>query len=446
MKRESSDKQKKQALNISIAEGSANSLSTGISNSYITPFALQLSNSDLNIGILSSISGLIAPLAQLYGSKLMDKYSRKKIVLTASLLQGIMWLPIIAVAIMKFYGLYVSSLIYLFIVFYSIFAALGVLYYPPWFSWMGDLVTEKEKGKYFGKRNTILGLVELLSVLIATVILKFGENTKYELIGFAIIFTISFLGRMASYVIIHNQYTTHAKSRKEYDVKLSSLIKENKNYRKFAIYQLFFNLAIMIASPFFAAYMLQKLDFNYWTYILVTISSSIFYLVFTPIVGKFSDRYGNVRLLVIANILFALNPLLWIFIKAPIMLIFIPQLVSGIANAASILSFTNFSYDYLTKEERGVGVAYANVLAGVGVFIGSLIGGIMLSYLNITFVNIFFFVFAVSAIIRIAVALIFLPGIKETKSVKRLPPMYVSLLHPFKSIQSEIGWVRYIFK
>ena len=71
---------KKRALEISIHEGAATSFSNGISNAYITPFALKLSAKEIHIGILSSIAGLIAPLMQLYGSKLMDSYGRKKIV------------------------------------------------------------------------------------------------------------------------------------------------------------------------------------------------------------------------------------------------------------------------------------------------------------------------------------------------------------------------------
>ena len=444
-KRDALEGKKKKALKISIIEGSANSVSTGISNSYITPFALKLTDKELFIGILSSFSGLIGPLAQLYGSKLMEKYSRKKIVAAAMFWQAIMWLPIILIAVLKFYDIQTSALIYYLIIFYTLFASLAGIYYPPWFSWMGDLISDEERGRYFGKRNTIHGLIELVSVLIATLILKIGENTTYEILGFASIFFLSFIFRLSSYFLIHKQYTPHAKSRKEYSLKISTLIKQNKEYRIFATYQLFFNMAIMIASPFFAVYMLKELGFGYGTYIAITASSSIFYLIFTPLVGKFSDKYGNVRLLILANILFALNPLLWLFIKNPMGLIFIPQLVSGLANAAFIISFTNFSYDYLNKKERAVGIAYANILSGIGIFIGSILGGLLLDYLSISFMSKFLFVFAIAAILRALVAQAFLPKIREKKKVKRLPPMHVSVMHPFKSIHAEIGWVKHTF-
>ena len=175
-------------------------------------------------------------------------------------------------------------------------------------------------------------------------------------------------------------------------------------------------------------------------------SGSIFYLIFTPLAGKFSDKYGNVKLLVIGNLLFAITPLLWVFLKAPIALIFLPQLISGIANAAFILSFTNFSYDYLSKEERGAGIAYANVLSGVGVFLGSIVGGFLLNYLKSPMFSKFFFVFFLAAFLRAAVAIIFLSKIKENKKVKTLPSMHISLLHPFKTVNAEISWAKHVFR
>ena len=178
---------KKKALRVSIAEGSANSFSTGVSNSFITPFALKLSSKDLNIGILSAISGLVSPLAQLFGSKMMETYSRKNIVLKSVLWQAILWLPLTIIALLKFYGIYENSLIYLLIIGYSLITFLGGLYYPAWFSWLGDLISDKEKGKYFAKRNTIIGIVELLAVILSTFIIQYSENGGYALIGFGII-------------------------------------------------------------------------------------------------------------------------------------------------------------------------------------------------------------------------------------------------------------------
>src|SRR3989344_5656584 len=274
MKKDQVLKEKQRALKVSISEGSANSFSAGRSGAYITPFALKLSSKEINIGILSSVVGLIPPIAQLFGSKLMESYSRKNIVLTATLWQAIMWLPLVTIAILKLFNIYPSALIYYFIIGYTIIAALSGIMHPAWFSWMGDLVSEKERGKYFGKRIVILGIVELLAVVIATYILKVFENTTYAILSFAIIFFLSFTSRLICHSILKKQYSPHAKSRTSYGIKILDLIRKNKNYRRFAIYQAFFNFALMIASPFFAVYMLKDLGFTYTQYIIVSMSGS----------------------------------------------------------------------------------------------------------------------------------------------------------------------------
>ncbi len=440
MKRESDGfkKKKAKALNLSIVEGSMASASSGVSASYITPFALKLGGQPIHIGILSSLASLISPIAQLKGSSLMEKYHRKSIATKAVFVQALLWIPISILAILAWKGVAVDYLLYAFIIAYTLLVALGGLAHPPWFSWMGDLVPDKERGKYFSKRNKITGIVDLTTTILAVVLLQLLEDKNYALIGFAVLFFLAFIFRLISFSLLKIQYSPHLISRKDYKVNWKEFFKNNKNFKKFATYQMFFNLAIMIASPFFAVYMLEELKFSYLTFIIVSLSSTVFYLIFMSWIGKISDKYGNLKLLYLANAAFALNPLLWIFIKSPLMLILIPQLVSGIANAAFVIAFSNFTYDSLSKEKRGAGIAYVNLLVGIGSFFGALAGGVLLNYIPITFMNKFFFVFALAAAMRFITAILYLPRIKEEKKVSRSPYFLSIIVHPFRTIQHEV--------
>jgi MFS family permease len=240
-------------------------------------------------------------------------------------------------------------------------------------------------------------------------------------------------------LLIRKQFEPRFKLEKKSYFSFWSFIKRYDNYGKFSIYQAFFNLAIMIASPFFALYMLKNLGYenNYLLYMIVSFSSTIFYLIFTPIVGKFSDRYGNLKLMWIANIIFALNPIIWIFVKTPLQIIFIPQLITGLANAASTLATANYTYDSVSQQNRGLCVAYTNTLIGVGVFIGSIIGGILLDVIPD---NAFFIVFAIAGVARLLVGLFFLPQLKEVRHVSKLDissshlPIHFHLSNPLRNL------------
>jgi MFS family permease len=203
-----------------------------------------------------------------------------------------------------------------------------------------------------------------------------------------------------------------------------------------------FYFALMIASPFFMVYMVKELKFSTATSVGIMIMGSIFYLIFLPLVGKFSDKYGNLKLLYLANISFAVAPLTWMISKNPIVLGLIPQLFIGLANAALTISFTNFTYNAVSQKNRGLCVSYTNILSGIGILIGSLSGGAILNYSSskTLALNIFFAVFILSSLLRAIAAFYFLPKLKE-KKFKRIPALSANLTHPFKTVQAEIGWI-----
>src|SRR3989344_9276346 len=80
--------------------------------------------------------------------------------------------------------------------------------------------------------------------------------------------------------------------RRGYYFSFWDFLKNYDNFGKFAVYQAAFFFAVMLSSPFFAVYMLEDLKFSYVTFTIVTLSSSVFFLIFSPLAGKFSDKYG----------------------------------------------------------------------------------------------------------------------------------------------------------
>ena len=433
------------ALNISIKEGTYSNISANIGGSFITPFALALGSSAFQIGLLTSLSSLARPLSQLFGSELLEKKSRKKIVLTYVLLEAIVWLPILALSYLFIKGILITSIPYLLIALYTILAIFGGISYPAWFSWMGDIVPEKDRGKYFGIRTKVTGFIALTATIIAAFFLDYFKTNGLALLGFSILFALTFTFRFIAFLLFKKQYSPKFKQEKTKDYSFLSFLLNKENYTKFTIYQFMFHFALMIASPFFAVYMLESLKFSYTTFIIVSLSSSIFYLALSPLMGKFADRFGNISLLYISTILFASYPLFWIFLKSPLLLIALPQLISGVANAAFLITFTKFTYDSLPTQKRALGITYTNILIGLGMFFGSLLGSLLIKYLPIfVSLNVFFLVFAISSLLRLILPLSILTKIKETNKTEKLPPMHLEFSHPLRTIQSEISWFKRI--
>jgi len=435
--------EKEKTMKLSIKEGASASAMTGFGSDYITPYALALNANNAQIGFLSSIPGLLSPLSQIFGSKLMEKYSRKKIIVFFVFLQALMWLPILLLSLLFWKNIFSIYLPIILIVFYAIYAILGAIAGPSWFSLMGDIVPGKIRGRYFGKRNKIAGVVALIATITAAFILDFFKTKGFLLIGFSLLFFLACIFRLFSSSLFKKHYDPHFKLEKGYYFSIFQFIKKapSNNFGRFVIFVALIQFATIIAGPFFAVYMLKDLGFSYTTFMLVNISSSIASLLFMPLWGKFSDKFGNRELLRIGAFLIPFFPILWLFSSSPTYLILVPQLLGGIGWAAFNLATSNFIYDSVTPQKRGICVSYYNIFIGTGVFLGATLGGLMAHYLTITFMNKLLFIFLTSGVIRLLIALIMMPRIKEIKKVTKPaknPILYFKEIRPVRGVILEI--------
>ena len=107
---------KKETKSLSIKAGSGFGFMSGFGIRYITPYALAIGASNTIIGLLSSMPTLLGTLSQLKSSKLIEKVSRKKIVIFSSAIQALMWLPLMFVGVLYFFfglGSFISSILLL---------------------------------------------------------------------------------------------------------------------------------------------------------------------------------------------------------------------------------------------------------------------------------------------------------------------------------------------
>ena len=181
---------KEKARKTSVKEGSFASLQYGFGDSYVPPFALEIGATNSQIAMLTSLSGLLGPIGQLIGSRAMENYSRKKIVVLAILFQILMWIPMIVLGFLFWKGIWTGYLPLMLIIFYSSYTLLGNYGSPAWFSWMGDIVNEQERGRYFSNRNRINGFYAILFSLVAAFFLDFFKDNGVILFGFILFFFI----------------------------------------------------------------------------------------------------------------------------------------------------------------------------------------------------------------------------------------------------------------
>ncbi len=407
----------KKSLRYSIVEGSFWSIMAGFGLDFLQPFAVLLKATTLQLGLLSTLPQLLGSLSQLLDEWLMTLFkSKKKFVLFFVAVQALLWLPIAFIPYMN-HG---SQLVWILIALAVLHFTCGLIVSPIWSAWIGDLVEINSRGSYFGIRNKVSGYVYFFSYLAAGLILyylKLLYNSPF--IAFTILFLIAMFARIVSYTYLTKHYEPH----NHFKVKKISFIqflKETKqtNFGWLTAYLSLTNFSVYVAAPYFAAYLLNDLHLNYLQFVIVIAASLLAKNVSMPIWGKFGDRYGSLKVLTLAGFMVPAVAFALILSKSWVYLIF-AQIFSGIAWAGFDLASFTFILDSTKPEKRICYISYYNVIQGVFVFIGSMIGVWLVKFGFLAWSG-YAFLFLISGVLRYAVAFLLLGKLKEVRPVTKI--------------------------
>lgn len=412
---------KHKARRRSIGEGIFASAKSSFGYYYLSPFAIAINSSNSLIALLSSISGIIGPLTQTFSSKFMKNHSRKEIVIKSVFYECISWLLFFLVAFLFYKGIFVKALPLLLLFFFSIYTIFENFLIPSWFSWHGDLVDDKFRGRWFSKRSLIMGFVTIILAILAAIFLDYLKRNDMIMIGFMTLFFMAFVARIMSIKMFKRMYEPKIKLKETdyfsfYDFLLKA--KEN-NFGRFTIFTAFLNFASFIYLPFVTIYLLRYLQFNYLVYMIIIIAGSFLSLIFLRMWGKFADTYGSYVVLYMTSAIIPIVPILWVLNSSPIYLTLVPSLMSGIAWAGFELAKNDFIYDNVRKEKRGFAVSYHNLANGIGIFLGAGLGAFLIEILKIQFVEPIILIFLIGSVSSMIVVLFGIKKIKEVRKTKR---------------------------
>jgi len=389
----------------------------GFGESFFPAFAVFLMASNIELALLTSVPLLLGSLVQLFSHVLLRRLrSRKKLVSSMALLQGLMYIPILLVF---FHGEHRVLYLILFACLYWIF---GMILSPAWNSWMGDLVNEKERGSYFGKRNKITGSVSFLSYVAAGLILhSYPSDRGSEYLGFVTIFLFAMSSRIFSYRYLRKKFEPPYESQSKPEFTFLDFIREARfrNYGRFVLYLSLMNFSVYMAAPFFVPYMLKDLHLDYMSFTVVNAAAIVVKFLAMPVWGKASDQFGTKKILSLTGFLMPCVSLLWV-ISGDFYYLVAIQMYAGFVWAGFELSAFNFVFDTTTPKNRSTVIAYYNVLNGICIFAGSVIGGIIVKY-NTLFWSKYFLVFILSTGIRYIASFLFIPKLKEVRIVEAIP-------------------------
>ncbi len=411
------------SLKYSIADGMLWAGMDGFGNKFVTALAVGLKASNWEISLLSSLPSLASAWAQLLSGKLLDRFkSRKKIIAWFVLFQAFTWLPLGLIPLV-----WPNTAMVAIILFYTLCTVFGAVIGPIWQSWMGDLVPENVRGDYHGKRNQFVVAAGFAATLAAGFLLNwFPAEQKFY--GFALLFFIAFLARMVSREFVNRQFEPRFEPQPSAYFSLFDFVRRvpKSNFGQFSLFIALLNLSVNLAGPFFIVYWLTELHFSYAQLTIALLLEIIGSFVMFRYWGKLADRFGNTRIMLVTGALVPLIPFFYLltpFLSSTSLIVYWVCFFSGVMWAGFNLSAGNFMYDAVSPSKRHHAYAYHNIFVGTGLFVGAIVGGILISTIPpawYVFSNAFLTLFVISGIARYIVYFSFIKRIREVRTVEHV--------------------------
>lgn len=400
----------RRSLKYSFWDGVCASVMIGLTQDYLVPYALALKATLKQIGLLSSLPNLGAALIQLKSADITERLlSRKKITLISVFLQALILVPILFI---PYFSKDNKPLILVFLV--VLFSGFGALSLGPWSSWMSEHVPHNKRGEYFGWRNRILGAVAVISALFAGIILQFHRDNVLS--GFLIILIFAMAARFLSWYFLTRMY--EPRFRHSHDDKFSfwDFLRRSResNFARFVFFVAGLNFCVNLAAPFFAVFMLKDLRFSYLTYTILIITVPVTTLLLIRRWGRLADRVGNIRVLKFCACFIAGLPIPWLICRHPLFLGLV-QILGGFAWSGFNLCVINFIFDSVSPAKRTRCFSYFNVINGLFICSGALIGGYLAAHAPRLWGYQLLSLFLFSSVMRFLTVGILSPKIKEVR-------------------------------
>jgi MFS family permease len=364
----------RRGLRLSIGEGMLAQVHISLTiGATMTGLALLLGAGNLTLAILTAMPTLLQPM-QLLSAWLMERQGARKPLTVAGSLGRFFWLLLIPLPYLP-WG--TSERLGVLLVTVGIGHALLTMCANCWTHWMTDLVPPRERGRYFGTRNTALAVVAMAVNFASGTWLDHMRAAGQLADAYAALFAVGGMcGAISTLLLVVQPEPPMQRIAR---LPLHDILRvplRNAQFRQFLRAHMGWQIAVGIAAPFFAAQALTVLHLPFQmlaTFDVITAATSLLAL---SAWGGLADRVGHRRVLVIGMVIVIPLPLAWVF-ATPTTLwpLYLNATIAGLGWSAVNQSLFNRLMEQAPAESRGAYLAVYGTLTGLACFGASVLAG-----------------------------------------------------------------------
>jgi MFS family permease len=357
---------------LSIINGCFAIIGMNMVTSFIPLFAIHcLHATDQQVGYLSSLPSIVGLAATLLGMMWMQRIRSKKWFCTYSTIVAricflciacIPWLPLHELA-------------------WVLVGIVALMKFPQsfgdlaWQSMIGDLIPERRRSGFFGKRNRALTIVGMLSTLIPGIILqRFPES---QALPYQILFlSASVFAIMEVYYLqLHEEpIPLNPTSTKQTSIfqGFAGTFRDRK-YMIFLVCSMVFNFGWQMAWPLFSLFQINTAHATALWISLFNVANQLAQIVTYSWWGRMADKYGNGKMLAVTAVGMAANPVLMI-LSTNLYYLIVMNLYSGVFVAGTTLLLFNELLRVTPEQHRTQYIAHYNIVIGLIGFVAPQVG------------------------------------------------------------------------
>ncbi len=363
-------------LRASCEEGIAFGGMVGMGETYFAAFALTLGLGEISSGLVASVPLVAGGILQLASPLLIRRLgSHKTWVVLCAVAQACSFLPLVLAAVS---GLISTPWMLMVVSFYW---AAGLATGPAWNTWIGTIVPQRKRAKYFASRTRWNKAAVFAGFLAGGIALQLATDNDLVRHTFVILFAAAGTCRLVSAWCLSRQSEPIPMPTRPEQRSYAELVRKlgRENSGRLLLYLVAVQASVQLASPYFTPFMLKRLNFSYGEFVLLLSASFLAKVYSLSAWGQLAKRLGALRLLWIGGIGIIPMSSGWLVSQNIVWLVFL-QLAAGAVWAAFELAYSLMFLDSIPDEDRTEMLTLYNLVNTIAWVGGALVGGGILYY------------------------------------------------------------------
>lgn len=346
----------------------------GLTQPFMTLFALSLGATDQMIGFLSSWPSLVSLVAQVPAAMMTARLLLiKKPLIRWAMLHRINYLIFALLPFLPVDGIVKA---WIFVILVALMNFPAVVVNTMWTQLIGKLFPPRYRGQVMADRSFLVGIVTLIFLLVAGPILDivpypFNYSLNFGIAFFALMMSIRSLSKFEEKA---SEPAESAATASPWSG-IGTVIKD-KPFLGFVAAAFIMNIGFGISSSMWTLFYTRQLFISSTEIGFISIVSTLSSIIWYRIVPKFMDRTGFKNTFLLSYALYMPVPFLYSLVQPDrIWMLYLFTIVDGMAGATNNVSFINVILDSASDEsQRPSYLAFFNICASIAGVIFPMVG------------------------------------------------------------------------